>query len=322
MFRRIYPIFFVLLLILISLSGCAENEIGHSDEPSTATSSAESSAASSETSKSTSGIPEPSSAAESTTPQVQIPEETFPPTSDVNPNVSEPSPKPPITKPSETKPLPEETKPVPAKHISSLGCSLQEYQSAGEPTPYVKGMPIYKLLYSGSRAQIGDTLIYKLTVTPADHKDSLQIDASDNLSCTLSGTTLSVKINSAGKYDIGQITVYGLSEDGRTVTASCDISLTIDKGGNPFDNLPDILSAYIRHTGLQYTTVAHGYTEANPALSITQYPNAPSWDDQIQKAHPDWLKKCFWLIDEYAKRGFSKVNFIVTDTSIGFCASK
>lgn len=60
----------------------------------------------------------------------------------------------------------------------------------------------------------------------------------------------------------------------------------------------------------------------SPSLSITQYVHAPALDDLIKKDRPDYISKCLWLIDEYTKREFSKVNFIITETDIGFSASK
>lgn len=206
------------------------------------------------------------------------------------------------------------------RHISSITYSLQKYISKNEPYPYLRGTPIYQVLYNGSRVQVGDSLIYRLSVSPADHDDTLKIIASENLSCSLSGDTLTVKVLKADQYGMGAFSVIGMN--GQAVSAGFDISYTVDNGGNPYDELSRILSDYIRHKGMEYCTVTDGYTKANPSLSITRYPDAPAWDDMIDKSQKDWLSNAFSLVDEYAEQGFKKVNFIITDTSIGFCASK
>lgn len=206
------------------------------------------------------------------------------------------------------------------KHISSITYSLQEYISKNEPYPYLKGMPIYQMLYNGSRVQIGDSLIYRLSVSPADHNDTLKIIASENLSCSLSGNTLMVKVLKADKYGMGTFSVIGMN--GQAVSAGFDISYIVDNSGNPYDELSGILADYIRYKGMEYCTVTDGYTKTNPSLSITCYPDAPAWDDMIDKSQKGWLSNTFSLVDEYAKQRFKKVNFIITDTSIGFCASK
>lgn len=206
------------------------------------------------------------------------------------------------------------------KHISSISYSLQEYISKNEPYPYLKGMPIYQMLYNGLRVQIGDSLIYRLSISPADHNDTLKIIASENLSCSLSGDILTVKVLKADQYGMGTFSVVGMN--GQAVSASFDISYIVDNSGNPYNELSGILADYIRHKGMEYCTVTDGYTQANPSLSITRYPDAPAWDDMIDKSQKNWLSKVFSLVDEYAKHDFKKVNFIITDTSIGFCAAK
>lgn len=205
--------------------------------------------------------------------------------------------------------------------ISSLTLKLFSYSSANEPKPFVKSEPIYQVLYSGSRTQINDTLEFLLEISPADYSGKIQVDASDNLDFSLSGNKLTVKVISAGSYSAGNITVYGLSGDNK-IQASQKFSFVIDASGNPFDNIAAVFGDYIRMKGMEYCFVENGYTKSDPSLSITKYKDAPSWDDCIYKSNAYWIKQSFDLLDEYASRSFKKVNFIVTNQSVGFCACK
>ena len=205
--------------------------------------------------------------------------------------------------------------------ISSLTLKLFSYSSANEPKPFVKSEPIYQVLYSGSRTQINDTLEFLLEIFPADYSGKIQVDASDNLDYSLSGNKLTVKVKSNGNYSAGNITVYGLSDENK-IQASKKLSFVIDASGNPFDNIAAVFGDYIRLKGMEYCFVENGYTKSDPSLSITKYKDAPSWDDCIYKSNADWIKQSFELLDEYAGRSFKKVNFIVTNQSVGFCACK
>ena len=205
--------------------------------------------------------------------------------------------------------------------ISSLSLKLFSYSSANEPNPYVKSQPIYQVLYSGSRAQINDTLEFLLEISPADYSGKIQVDASDNLDYSLSGNKLTVKVKSKGNYSAGNITVYGLSDENK-IQATQKLSFVIDSSGNPFDNIAAVFGDYIRMKGMEYCFVENGYTKSDPSLSITKYKDAPAWDDCIYKNNTDWIKQSFDLLDEYAGRSFKKVNFIVTNQSVGFCACK
>ena len=265
-------------------------------------------------------VPSESSAETSSPTSSEIPSNSEP--SVVTPSTQTPDPiipseKPPKKPTETTSSEPEQKKPAP---ISAISYSLQEYISKGEPSPYIKGIPIYQLLYNGSRVQIGDTLSYRLNVFPTEHSGSLKVSSSDNLSCTLSGNVLTVKILSADQYGMGSVSVLGMN--GQAVTTSIDIMYTVDDGGNPYNEFAGILADYIRHNKMEYCTVTNGYTQNNPSLSITHYSDAPAWDDMIDKSSGNWISKAFWLVDEYAKHSFNKINFIITDTSIGFCASK
>ncbi len=205
--------------------------------------------------------------------------------------------------------------------ISSLSLKLLSYSSANEPKPHVKSKPIYQVLYSGSRAQINDTLEFLLEISPADYSGKIQVDISDNLDYSLIGNKLTVKVKSKGNYSVGNITVYGLSDENK-IQASQKLSFVIDASGNPFDNIATVFGDYIRMKGMEYCFVENGYTKSDPSLSITKYKDAPSWDDCIYKSNADWIKQSFDLLDEYASRSFKKVNFIVTNQSVGFCACK
>ena len=159
--------------------------------------------------------------------------------------------------------------------ISSLSLKLFSYSSANEPKPFVKSEPIYQVLYSGSRAQINDTLEFLLEIFPADYSGKIQVDASDNLDYSLSGNKLTVKVKSKGNYSAGNITVYGLSDENK-IQASKKLSFVIDASGNPFDNIAAVFGDYIRLKGMEYCFVENGYTKSDSSLSITKYKDAPS----------------------------------------------
>lgn len=207
-------------------------------------------------------------------------------------------------------------------HIKSISVSLSGYNSTNESKPYIKSNPIYQVIYNGSRAQVGDTLTFNVSISPVSNNGKISIESSENISATLSGNTLSVKINGTGQYGSGLVTIYGLDPEGRKIDAESTVNLVIDKSENPFNNLSTILSDYIRAKNMEYTTVLNGYTKDDPALSITAYPGAPAWDDCIYKSDSNYISRCFWLIDEYASLGFKKINFIITGEQIGFAASK
>mgnify|MGYP000150697496 FL=1 len=214
------------------------------------------------------------------------------------------------------------TNPSELIHIKSISVSLSGYYSTNESKPYIKSNPIYQVLYNGSRAQVGDTLTFNVSIYPVSNNGKISIKSSENLSATLSGNTLSVKIKGAGQYGTGLVTIYGLDPDGKKIDAESTVNLVIDKSENPFNNLSTVLSDYIRAKNMEYTTVLNGYTKDDPALSITAYPGAPAWDDCIYKSDSNYISRCFWLIDEYASLGFKKINFIITGEQIGFAASK
>ena len=250
-------------------------------------------------------------------PPITEPPSTEPPKTD--PPITEPPhPEPPVTEP----PITEPPSPPETIHATSVQISLSSYASSNEPTPYVKGQPIYLVLYNGERAQVGDTLTFTLNINPANHTDTVVVSVTDNLSYELSGNTLKVKVNSISDLGSGRITVYVQDPANGAISATVRTTFAIDKSGNPFDNLSGVFSSYIRSLGMSYTTVTQGYTYSDPSLSFTSFAGAPAWDDQILKSEADWLARCFWLLDKYREAGFTKVNFIETNTSLGFSASK
>ena len=183
---------------------------------------------------------------------------------------------------------------------------------------YLKEKPIYDILYSGSRAQVGDALVFKIECSPADATDIVVIRTSDNLSYKVSGNTLSITVNSSGAYSVGSLSVS--SKLNPSLTKS--FRFTIDSAGNPLNDFSSILSEYISYKGMEYCTVEKGYTTEDPSLSITKYSGAPAWDDMISRQSDNWMQKCLWLVDEYKKHSLGKVNFIISPTEIGFSASK
>lgn len=223
------------------------------------------------------------------------------------------------TKPSSTEPPAESQKDtVSEKAFSKLSFSYTGYESSNEPTPYLKEKPIYDILYSGSRAQVGDTLVFKIECSPANATDTVVISTSSNLSYKVSGNTLSITVNSSGAYSVGSLSVSSKLNP----SLSKSFRFTVDSAGNPLDDFSSILSEYISYKGMTYCTVEKGYTTENPSLSITQYSGAPAWDDMISRQSDNWMQKCLWLIDEYKKHSLGKVNFIISPTEIGFSASK
>ena len=218
------------------------------------------------------------------------------------------------SKPSSTESTTESQKEtVSEKAFSKLSFSYTGYKSSNEPTPYLKD-----ILYSGSRAQVGDTLIFKIDCDPADATDTVVIGTSDNLSYKISGNTLSITVNSSGAYSVGSLSVSSKLNP----SLSKSFRFTIDSAGNPLNDFSSILSEYISYKGMEYCTVEKGYTTEDPSLSITKYSGAPAWDDMISRQSDNWMQKCLWLIDEYKKHSLGKVNFIISPTEIGFSASK
>ncbi len=248
-----------------------------------------------------------------TEPNTSVPPVTTPPVTE--PDTSDPpATNPPVTEPTVPKPTY-----VPS---TSLSVKLVSYSSGNETVPYLKGEAIYSILYKGERAQVGDILVYELTVLPADHGDTLFLSATDNLSCTLSGSRLTVKILKNNDIATGRITVYTAKDDRSSVCTSVKISFVIDDAGDPYEKMSKIVDHYITAKGMISSDLDKGYTYSDPSSSITGFEGAPSWDDQILKSDPDWKNKCLWLIDEYAKRGFTKVSFIETSAAFGFSAAQ
>ncbi len=238
------------------------------------------------------------------------------------PNISQPT----QTEPPETGPPKTETTEtiipqsanIPVQNVS---ITYTSYSSENEPKPYLKGSAIYGILYNGERAQVGDSLALNLSVSPSNHKSKIVIETTENISYSISGNTITVRVNSIGDIATGRISVYATDTNG-AILASKRFSFAIDNAGNPYDNLSSILSEYIRYLGMDYCTVTEGYTTNDPSLSFTDFAGAPAWDDQILKSNSTWLAQCFELLDKYKDAGFKKVNFIETATSLGFSASK
>lgn len=307
------------LLILITLVGC-------SHEPSNSSEPISSSDVSTTTQSETDSFP---SSESNYTPSTDITESSNQEIgSDTTSNTSKPtettSSKPtqtqvPSTKPSSTEPPAESQKDtVSEKAFSNLTFSYTGYESSNEPTPYLKEKPIYDILYSGSRAQVGDTLVFKIECSPADATDTVVISSSSNLSYKVSGNILSITVNSCGAYSVGSLSVSSKLNP----SLSKSFRFTVDSAGNPLDDFSSILSEYISYKGMTYCTVEKGYTTEDPSLSITGYSGAPAWDDMISRQSDNWMQKCLWLIDEYKKHSLGKVNFIISPTEIGFSASK
>lgn len=222
-------------------------------------------------------------------------------------------------KPTEQTPTVQEpTKSVP---VTALSIDYSGYISENEKTPYVKNAPIYGVLYSGSRVQVKDSVTFSITITPTNYTDKLIIETSKGLSYSLSGNNLTITVDRDDNYGAGKISVYAISDSG-AISASANFNFSLDPQGDPYRDMSGILSEYIRKCGMAYTSFENGYTFDDPASSISKYPGAPAWDDMIEKNQADWISRCFWLIDQYKTMGFTKANFIITDTAIGFSASK
>lgn len=206
-------------------------------------------------------------------------------------------------------------------HASSVSLSFCGYESKNERTPYIKSSPIYEILYSGDRVQVGDTLKFTINSSPNDHSDRICIEVSDGLEYSLSGNTLSVTVKSDDNCGAGRIAVSALAENGN-ISASAKHAFSIDPSCDPYTDMSGILADYIRCQGMSFTSFEMGYTASDPSKSITNYSGAPAWDDMLEKSTSDWISRCFWLIDQYKMAGYNKVNFIITETSIGFSASK
>ena len=142
------------------------------------------------------------------------------------------------------------------------------------------------------------------------------------MSCTLSGSCLTVKVLRNNDISTGRITIYTAKDDRSPVSTSVKISFVIDEGGDPYGDMLTVISQYVAVKGMVCTDIDKGYTYSDPSSSITGYEGAPAWDDQILKSDSDWKEKCLWLIDEYAKRGFTKVSFIETSSAFGFSAAQ
>lgn len=228
-------------------------------------------------------------------------------------------------KPSETQEPAVQTPTVqePAKKVpvTALSIDYSGYISKNEKTPYIKNAPIYGVLYSGTRIQVKDSVLFSLSITPGNHTDKLIIEVSKGLSYSLSGNTLTVTVERDDNYGAGRISVYAISDNG-AISASANYNFAIDPSGDPYGDMSEILSEYILKRGMAYTSFENGYTFDDPESSITKYPGAPAWDDMVEKTQSDWISRCFWLIDQYKSMGFTKANFIITETSVGFSASK
>lgn len=280
-----------------------------------------------ETSTPTNGDPATGTSEPSGT--TEVPGTTVPPVTDPPTTTKPPVTTPPVTEPDTSDPpvtdLPATEPSVPKPTYvpsTSLSVKFVSYSSGNEAVPYLKGDAIYSILYKGGRAQVGDTLVYEISVLPADHGDTILFSATDNLSCTLSGSRLTVKVIRNNDIATGRITVYTAKDERSPANASAKISFVVDESGDPYEKMLTVISHYIAAKGMVSTDLDKGYTYSDPSCSITGYEGAPAWDDQILKSDPDWKEKCLWLIDEYAKRGFTKVSFIETSAAFGFSAAQ
>ena len=318
MFKRLFAVL-VVFYILFSLSGCTEQSDGlisndSQDKPNTV---------SPINPFETNDIPESDSEIEKTGNQAETSSHD---TTKRPLEKSASGTTPEMKKPESSTSSVSEKKGNPAKntegiiHASSVTLSFCSYESINEKTPYILGSPVYKVLYSGKRVQIGDSIVLSVDVSPVNHTDRVSIEVSNGLEYTFSGDSLRVTVNQDGNYGVGRVSVYAIAENG-SVSASAVYSFVIDSAGDPFADMASILSNYIRAKGMKYTNFSEGYTATDPSKSITHYVGAPAWDDMIDKSNSAWLKQCFNLIDQYKSMGFSKVNFIITDISVGFSAA-
>lgn len=298
-----------------------ENTTGSTETPGTTESGTD------ETSTSTPDTDEPVTDSTETTGTTETPGTTVPPVTDP-PSTTKPTDTiPPATEPDTSAPpvtVPPETEPTVPTYVAStsLSVSFVSYSSGNEATPYLKGDAIYSILYKGARAQVGDTLVYEISVLPANHSDTILLSTTDNLSCTLSGSRLTVKVLRNNDIATGRITVYTAKDERSQANASAKISFVIDEAGDPYEKMTKVIDHYISAKGMVSTDLDKGYTYSDPSSSITGFEGAPAWDDQILKSEPNWKEKCLWLIDEYAKRGYTKVSFIETTAAFGFSAAQ
>ena len=133
---------------------------------------------------------------------------------------------------------------------------------------------------------------------------------------------LTVKVLRNNDIATGRITVYTAKDERSQANASAKISFVIDEAGDPYEKMTKVIDHYISAKGMVSTDLDKGYTYSDPSSSITGFEGAPAWDDQILKSEPSWKEKCLWLIDEYAKRGYTKVSFIETTAAFGFSAAQ
>ena len=332
--KRLFAVL-IMLSLLCALCGCAEQTsvfvtpetTGESETVSLAeTTDAEATDTEQETESETTSAPETTAVTESNVSETETSAGTKPVSTEAETTAPVTTQKPetekvemsvpPVTE-KQTEPV---TEPVKTVHASSISISFDHYESKNEKTPFVLGSPLYGVLYSGKRVQVGDTVIFSVNVSPADHTDRVSVEVSNGLECSLSGSTLRVAVKQDGNYGTGRISVYAIAENG-AISANADYSFVIDPAGDPFEDMASALSDYIRLKGMQYTTFTEGYTASDPSKSVTHYAGAPAWDDMIDKSFSGWVKQCFDLIDRYKSMGFSKVNFIITDISVGFSAA-
>ena len=318
MFKRLFAVL-VVFYILFSLSGCTEQSDGlisndSQDKPNTV---------SPINPFETNDIPESDSEIEKTGNQA----ETSSHDTSKRPLEKSASGKTPeMKKPESSTSSVSEKKGNPAKntegiiHASSVMLSFCSYESINEKTPYILGSPVYKVLYSGKRVQIGDSLILSIGASPFNHTDQIYVEVSNGLEYNLSGNLLRIAVKQDGNYGVGRVTVYAVADNG-SISASAVYSFVVDSARDPFADAATVLADYIRIKGMQFTSFSEGYTAADPTKSITHYAGAPAWDDMIDKSNSAWLKQCFNLIDQYKSMGFSKVNFIITDISVGLSAA-
>lgn len=309
------------LCAMLAMAGCSKDYSKPSEPISSSDESAVSTIEHSETTSSTPTIEDSSNQ--------EIGSETEPTTSPVdttptakptdNAQVTKPvAPQTQNSQPSITTSPVETQKPADSKiAFSKISVTYSGYQSVAEPTPYLKGKAIYDILYSGSRAQVGDTLTFSVNTAPVNATDTIFVTVSDNLKYSVSGNTITVFVNGKGPYDIGTLSVSSAQNPSLTQT----IRFTVDAAGNPLNDFANILNNYITVCGMSYGTVEKGYTTDDPSLSITKFDGAPAWDDKIVKSSDNWMAEALNLIDEYKRHSFKKVNFIITPTEIGFAAS-
>ena len=157
-----------------------ENTTGSTETPGTTGSVTD------ETSTSTPDTDEPVTDSTETTGTTETPGTTVPPVTDPPSTTRPTDTTPPSTEPETSTPpvtVPTETEPTVPTYVpsTSLSVSFVSYSSGNEAKPYLKGDAIYSILYKGARAQVGDTLVYEISVLPANHSDTILLSATDNL---------------------------------------------------------------------------------------------------------------------------------------------